>query len=79
MTLKPDKYHRDYLFWIYPLIILGLTIFAIKRDTSHKKSDQPSKTETKSALTPGSQSNVVDNITTQTNYDSIPIFYPAEK
>ena len=32
MSFKFDRDHRDYLFWIYPLIVLGLLIFAIKRD-----------------------------------------------
>jgi uncharacterized membrane protein len=36
MALKFDRYHRDYLFWIYPLIILGVIIFAVVQD-KHKK------------------------------------------
>ena len=35
MALKFDKYHRGYLFWIYPFIIMGLLIFAVIRD-KHK-------------------------------------------
>jgi hypothetical protein len=38
MAYKFDRYHRDYLYWIYPVIILGLTIFAIKRDNQNTES-----------------------------------------
>ena len=38
MAYKLDRYHRDYLYWIYPVIILGLTIFAIKRDNQNTES-----------------------------------------
>lgn len=31
MAFKLDRKHRDYLFWIYPLIILGLLIIAVNR------------------------------------------------
>jgi len=32
MSLKSDIYHKDYLFWIFPVIILVLLFFAIRRD-----------------------------------------------
>ena len=35
MALKFDRYHRGYLFWIYPFIILGFLILAVIRD-KHK-------------------------------------------
>jgi len=35
MAIKFDRYHRGYLFWIYPLIILGFLILAVIRD-KHK-------------------------------------------
>ena len=38
MAFKLDRDHRDYLFWIYPLIVLGLLIFAIKRDELKRES-----------------------------------------
>jgi len=31
MAFKLERKHRDYLFWIYPLIILGLLIIAVNR------------------------------------------------
>jgi len=31
MAFKLETKHRDYLFWIYPLIILGLLIIAVNR------------------------------------------------
>jgi len=31
MSFKLERKHRDYLFWIYPLIILGLLIIAVNR------------------------------------------------
>lgn len=38
MAFKLDRNHRDYLFWIYPLIILGLLIFAVRRDELKRES-----------------------------------------
>ena len=38
MSLKSEIYHKDYLFWIYPLIILALIVFAIRRDNSSRES-----------------------------------------
>jgi len=35
---KSDIYHKDYLFWIYPVIILVLLIFAIRRDNRNRES-----------------------------------------
>jgi len=43
MAYKIDRNHWDYLFWIYPLIILLLLIFAIhrfdKRDSASLSDD----------------------------------------
>jgi hypothetical protein len=37
MAFKLDRYHSDYLFWIFPLIILGLIVFASRREDNNKK------------------------------------------
>ena len=38
MALKSDIYHKDYLFWISPVIILVLLFFAIRRDNRERGS-----------------------------------------
>lgn len=38
MAFKLDRNHSDYLLWIFPLLILGLIIFAVKRDNNIKES-----------------------------------------
>lgn len=38
MALKSDIYHKDYLFWISPVIILALLFFAIRRDNKERES-----------------------------------------
>lgn len=38
MALKSDIYHKDYLFWIFPVIILMLLFFAIRKDTKERES-----------------------------------------
>jgi len=38
MALKSDIYHKDYLFWISPVIILVLLFFAIRRDNRNRES-----------------------------------------
>jgi len=32
MPFKLNRYHKSHLFWIYPLIFVGLTFYAIKKD-----------------------------------------------
>jgi hypothetical protein len=66
MAFKIDRNHKDFLFWIYPLIIMGLLIFAIKRD-EHKR-EHPTVTgsniEVDSSLTISLQTNMVDTFKT---------------
>jgi hypothetical protein len=38
MALRSDIYHKDYLFWISPVIILVLLFFAIRRDNKERES-----------------------------------------
>jgi hypothetical protein len=32
MPFKLNRYHKNHLFWVYPLIFVGLTFYAIKKD-----------------------------------------------
>jgi len=41
MAFKLTGKQKDYLFWIYPLIILGVLVFAIKQDK--QKSESPAQ------------------------------------
>lgn len=78
MGIKLDRYHRDYLLWIYPLIILGLTIFAIKRDVPYKEFTVPVDTKIDTSITQSIQTIIVYNLSKQEYSDSIPVFYPAK-
>ncbi len=38
MSFKSEVYHKDYLFWITPVIILFAIFFIIKRDNRNRES-----------------------------------------
>lgn len=78
MGIKLDKYHRDYLLWIYPLIILGVTIFVVKRDVPFKEFTLPVDTKIDTSITRSAQPIMVYNLSNKENGDSIPVFYPAK-
>lgn len=78
MIIKLDKYHRDYLLWIYPLIILGVTIFVVKRDVPFKEFTSPVDTKIDTLITKSTQPVVFYNLSNKEYSDSIPVFYPAE-
>ncbi len=71
MALKLDRYRNDYHLWIFPLIILGLLFFAIKRDNNNRESGTSSDTGFKadSSITMSIQNRVTDSrkITTMTD------------
>jgi hypothetical protein len=79
MAFKLDRYHSDYLFWIYPLLILGLLVLAIKRDHNARGSDISSNAgnNADSAITISIQDRVVDSQKMINFNDSTLIFYPA--
>ena len=81
MALKFDIYHRDYLFWIYPLIILGLIIFAVIQD-KHKRESIVSVNANfniDSTLTNNIQDSEVDRLKMIEYIDSTMIFYANTK
>jgi cytochrome c-type biogenesis protein CcmH/NrfF len=81
MALKFDIYHRDYLFWIYPLIILGLIIFAVIQD-KHKRESIVSVNaifNKDSTLTNNLQDSEVDRLKMIEYIDSTMIFYTTTK
>lgn len=81
MALKFDRYHRDYLFWIYPLIILGLIIFAVIQD-KHKRESVASGNANfnkDSSLTNNIQYSEVDRLKMTEYFDSTLIFYATTK
>jgi hypothetical protein len=81
MALKFDRYHRDYLFWIYPLIILGLIIFAIIRDKHNRESVALGNTNLNedSSITRSVQDREVERLKMTEYIDSTLIFYAMTK
>jgi len=77
MALKLDKYHNDYLFWIFPVIILGLLFFAIKRDNLKRESGTSSQARLKadSTITMSIQERVPISRKITTVNDSTLIYY----
>ncbi len=77
MALKLNRYHNDYLFWIFPLIILGLLVIAIKRDNLNRESDASSNTGFKadSSITMSIHKRVPIGRKTTTVNDSTLIYY----
>jgi len=77
MALKLDKYHNDYLFWIFPVIILGLLFFAIKRDNLKRESGTSSQAGSKadSTITMSIQERVPISRKITTVNDSTLIYY----
>jgi len=55
--------NRDFLFWIYPLIILGLIIFLVSRDKHHSTSASFNNTvNADSSITMVTQPQMVDGL-----------------
>jgi hypothetical protein len=81
MVFKLNRYHRDYLFGIYPLIILGLIIFAIKRDEHKRETTVLSNTNVNadSSITKSTQNVKVESPRLKKYNDSIPVFSAANK
>ena len=81
MVIKLDKYHSDYLLWIFPLIILGLIFFAIKRDNTNRESGKSSSASfnADSQITMSGQDRVVDSHEMTYYRDSTLLFYASSK
>jgi hypothetical protein len=76
MAFKLDRYHSDYLFWIFPLIILGLIFFAVRRDNNNREPAKSSNAgfNADSSITKGIQDKVVDSHK-MINYDDSTLVY----
>lgn len=72
MAYKFDRYHRDYLYWIYPFIILVILIFAILRDKHHRETVSSSNSKS------GADSSVISKVQDRV-VDSTFSFYAATK
>ena len=76
MAFKLDRYHSDYLFWIVPLIILGLLVLAIKRDNNRESATSSNAGfKADSSITMGIKDRMVDSHTITNFNDSTLIYY----
>jgi hypothetical protein len=64
MSFKLNRYHRDYLFWIYPFIFIGLTFYAVIEDRHDKESTAManSKVKADSSISKSAQTSKVDSL-----------------
>jgi len=81
MALKLNRYHNDYLFWIFPLIILGLLVIAIKRDNNNRESGASSDTGFKadSSITMSIKNRVTNSRKMTSINDSTLIYYSTTR
>jgi hypothetical protein len=75
MAFKFERNHRDYLFWIYPLIILGILIFALKRDELKGDSFQRTGADVKvdTSVTISLKNEVIDSLKVPEKKQDIPL------
>jgi hypothetical protein len=79
---KLNKYiDKDYLFWIYPLIILGLIIFAANRNNHYRESvvSTDAILNADSSVTMNIQNRKVDGLKMTEYNDNTLIFYATTK
>lgn len=81
MAFKTNVYQKDYLFWIYPLIILGLLFIAIRRDLNNKESVDAITGNVKvgSSVPASTQTNLADSLSKAKYKDWKPLFYSSKK
>ncbi len=81
MSFKLNRYHRNYLYWIYPIIFIGLTIYAIKEDQLDEDSViRSGSTESiDSTLTMSIHTRFVDTLGVTHYLDSTRIYYDLNK
>lgn len=81
MPFKLNRYHRNHLFWIYPLIFVGLLIYAIKQDKLDAESALRRNlvVNSDSGLSVNIQTRFVDSLEITDYRDSTQIFHALNK
>jgi hypothetical protein len=81
MSFQLNRYHRNYLYWIYPLIFIGLTIYAIKEDQLDKESASRTNSNVNidSTITMSIQTRFIDSLGKTDYRDSTQIYYDLNK
>jgi beta-lactamase regulating signal transducer with metallopeptidase domain len=77
MGYREERYYRDYFYWIYPLVILVLIIFAIRRDRYNREYSESSNSAFKidSTITMNMRHGHFLELITKENSDSPFIYY----
>ena len=77
MQFKFKRKHLDYLYWLFPVIFMGLAFFAISQDKQNRKSDLRTVKNIKadSSMTINTGAGMSDSLSTQLfdNGISVPI------
>jgi hypothetical protein len=81
MPFKLNRYHRDYLYWLWPIIFMGLAFVSIKLDKHNNPS--PTTPDTRVNVDPSmaisAQTVMSDSLRIKKHNDSILLFYATFK
>jgi hypothetical protein len=77
MPFKLNRYHKNHLFWVYPLIFVGLTIYAIKKDKLDGESGNRTYTDDSidSSLVRSAKPVLPENLRPMESIDSALIYF----
>jgi hypothetical protein len=79
MPFKLNKSHKDYLYWLFPFLFLGLAYIAMSQDNQDRETASRSDANVRSdsSITISTKSEIVDSLNTQTFDDgtAIPMAY----
>ncbi|MDP4222952.1 MAG: hypothetical protein Q8868_06530 [Bacteroidota bacterium] len=77
MGFKLNRYHHNYFYWIYPIIFLGLAIYAFEKDKHDRESAIANETIINADTLKSSNQRATDieNLRFLSPCDSIPFLY----
>jgi hypothetical protein len=81
MPFKLNRYHKDYLYWLWPIIFMGLALITSKLDRQNNESGTSTDVNVNidSSLTISAQTILTDSLRIRKYNDSILLFYATFK
>jgi hypothetical protein len=81
MAFKLNRSHNDYFYWIYPVIFIGLTFYAIIRDRQDR--EHAARPEilinADSSVIKGTQTGMSDSLSTKENLLDLSIPHATDR